>query len=924
MLLVGPPSLGQDRYQSRSGHPADHLPAYIQQVSGFGERPDWSHDGKRILFVEKPMGEVYELELASGLIRPKTRHFHHYGFTRALYLSNGDILLSGPNEPFDRVDREQRKRARDQCWLSVLDRKGKNKPVPLGTLCAEGPAVSRSRLRIAWTHRDRQNPRLGASHAKLLMAEIVYEDGVPRLDKQRVVFDSHRLPFRLGGASLETQNLVPPDDTKLIFSVYRIDEGNNSETFWVETTTGKYQNLTRSPDYYDEPEGVFPDGRHTCVEHAPSRHSPWPLCDIHKLKLDGSGRMQRLTYFSEFKGFKGTQGVVSDDGKHLCFQIGMSGDEAGVGYGFFVMDLEAAAEHLEPFKTYAPADDLQRRGSRKSADEEGGHNRTGNGQRTTAANRVIEIAFLSGKAYDDPFNDVVLDAVFTTPSGVELRVPAFWAGGQMWKIRYASGEVGRHALRTVCSDEVNAGLHDVRIEFQVTAYEGGNPLYQHGPLRVADDRRHLAHADGTPFFWLGDTWWMGLTKRLAWPEDFQKLAKDRRKKGFNVVQIVAGLYPDMPAFDERGANEAGFPWTKNYSRIRPEYFEAADRRLMYLAEQGLVPCIVGSWGYHLRWMDVEKMKRHWRYLIARYGALPVVWCAAGEASMGYYRSKDKRQEGQRQVRDWSRVIRYMRKIDGFNRLITIHPGAPERISSRAATDSSLIDFELPQTGHRDLNGVGATAKVILDAWRLKPARPVINGEFSYERLDKSGFGGGVIEADVTRRMFWVSIVNSGCAGATYGANGIWQVNRPGKPYGPSPHGHSWGDIPWNESMNLPGSRQVGLAKQLLTQFERHRFEPCPDRVGWAQIKGKSRLDAEPVAMAISGEALEVLIAYAPAADAVRITALDPEAEYAATYFDPVTGNRAGAAAVKPDGQGAWKCDPPEFQHDWVLIVHRKS
>lgn len=39
----------------------------------------------------------------------------------------------------------------------------------------------------------------------------------------------------------------------------------------------------------------------------------------------------------------GTQGVVSDDGKQLCFQMGRSGDEAGVGYEFFVMDLEAAA-----------------------------------------------------------------------------------------------------------------------------------------------------------------------------------------------------------------------------------------------------------------------------------------------------------------------------------------------------------------------------------------------------------------------------------------------------------------------------------------------------------------------------------------------------------------------------------------------------
>lgn len=337
----------------RSGSPVDHLPDYIKMVSGFGERPDWSHDGKHILFVEKPMGEVYEMELATGLISPKTRHFNHYGFTRALYLSNGDILLAGPIEPFDPTDRDERERARDMSWLSVLDKEGKQEPVPLGVVCAEGPAVSRNKLRIAWTQRDRQLPELGKNHAQNLMAEIVYENDVPRLSGQRIVFDSHQLPFNLGHASLETQNFVPPEDTKLIFTVYQIEDGNNTDTYLLDTETGEFQNITQSPGYYDEPEGVFPDGLHTCVEHGPSDKTAWPLLDLFKLKLDGSGEMQRLTYFSDFRGYKATQGVVSDDGRYLCFQIGKSGDEAGVGYGFFIMDLEAAADELAPFQDFS-------------------------------------------------------------------------------------------------------------------------------------------------------------------------------------------------------------------------------------------------------------------------------------------------------------------------------------------------------------------------------------------------------------------------------------------------------------------------------------------------------------------------------------------------------------------------------------------
>src|SRR5437016_8050890 len=78
-------------------NPADHLPAHITQVTWFGERADWSHDGKRILFLEKTFGNVFEIELATKIIRPVTLHYPHSGYTRALYLADGNILLSGPD-----------------------------------------------------------------------------------------------------------------------------------------------------------------------------------------------------------------------------------------------------------------------------------------------------------------------------------------------------------------------------------------------------------------------------------------------------------------------------------------------------------------------------------------------------------------------------------------------------------------------------------------------------------------------------------------------------------------------------------------------------------------------------------------------------------------------------------------------------------
>src|SRR5690349_4313569 len=95
------------------GSPAEHLPPYITQVTWFGERADWSHDGKKLLFLSKTFGDVLELDLTTRHLRNLTAHYPHYGYTRALYLKNGDVLLSGP-ESFDARKPQE---ARVQCWL---------------------------------------------------------------------------------------------------------------------------------------------------------------------------------------------------------------------------------------------------------------------------------------------------------------------------------------------------------------------------------------------------------------------------------------------------------------------------------------------------------------------------------------------------------------------------------------------------------------------------------------------------------------------------------------------------------------------------------------------------------------------------------------------------------------------------------------
>src|ERR1035438_253709 len=78
-------------------------------------------------------------------------------------------------------------------------------------------------------------------------------------------------------------------------------------------------------------------------------------------------------------------------------------------------------------------------------------------------------------------------------------------------------------------------------------------------------------------------------------------------------------------------------------------------------------------------------------------------------------------------------------------------------------------------------------------------------------------------------MFWICMMN-GAAGHTYGANGIWQNNRPGDPHGRSPNGPGYGKIPSQEAMHLPGSGQLGMAKRLFEKYPWQRFQPHPE---WA-------------------------------------------------------------------------------------------
>lgn len=523
-------------------------------------------------------------------------------------------------------------------------------------------------------------------------------------------------------------------------------------------------------------------------------------------------------------------------------------------------------------------------------------------------NCMAELQFASSGHYAQPFLDAELTAHFAGPGGEERSVPCFWAGGNVWKVRFAPPEEGVWRFRTACTDESDKGLHGREGEIEAVPYAGDNPLLERGRLRVSADRRHLVHGDGTPFFWLGDTWWMGLCQRMAWPHEFQELAADRARKGFNVVQIVAGLYPDVPpTYDPRGANEAGFPLSPDHALINPAYFDMADLRIAHLVHAGLTPAVLFCWGYWLLVLGEEKMRRFMRYVVARWGAHPVVWCLAGEGAMPYYLSETREEDAAAQREGWTRMGRFLRSIDGHGSLVTIHP---TRNGRDQVSDEGVLDFEWLQTGHHGYLSLADNVEQVRWAFAREPRMPTLVSEANYEGIR------GMAWQDVQRISFWSAVLNGSC-GYTYGANGIWQVNRPGQPFGPSPHGRSWGDMPWQEAARLPGSAQLGAAARFLRTLPWHKMAPHPE---WAE--GPYAKEGNVLGQHAAGtDGLRVI--YVPNRwKPPRALGLPPGSRWNIAYFDPVEGAAEDMGAAEADAQGAFQLPSPVAMHDWVFVLKR--
>jgi Tol biopolymer transport system component len=314
----------------RTDSPLDHLPRSVEVLTHFGERADFSPDGRRVAFMAKSFGDAFEIDLETRRIRCLTCNVPGSAFLRVMHLPNGDFLLIGPERFLDLAT----SRGRDnELWF--LNRKPGSRPVKLGRRMSEGAAVSKRSTKIAYAVGRAQEEGIPEGESRIMVAELDPSAEPLALRNERVVFRSQSR-----SCHLEAQDFFD-DDRKLSYSCYEPE--SHASVWTLDLATGERVNHSAAIGFYNEAEGVFPDGRHTSVEsdHQSRRFgdpASFRNIDIWKLRLDGTGKdFTRLTTFNDHEGWKASNPVVSNDGRLMAFQVARTADEAGVGYGILLL-----------------------------------------------------------------------------------------------------------------------------------------------------------------------------------------------------------------------------------------------------------------------------------------------------------------------------------------------------------------------------------------------------------------------------------------------------------------------------------------------------------------------------------------------------------------------------------------------------------
>ena len=528
-----------------------------------------------------------------------------------------------------------------------------------------------------------------------------------------------------------------------------------------------------------------------------------------------------------------------------------------------------------------------------------------------------EITLESTKKYDQPYMDVDVDAVFTHEDGTVITRPGFWKEDKTWAVRFSPPKTGKWSYVITCSDTSNKSLTATG-EIIAKGNDGSTEIEKHGFISVKEGQRYYTYADGTPFFWLGDTNWQApnyvQTTACNYPgctcnNQFKHEVDNRVAKNFNVYQT----YFDSSMHDGGGQRGKLKPiWSESYTEPNTEVFNnKIDYMFEYLHSQGMT--IALGMGVHTITttnMVEDDLLRFARYVVARYGAYSIVWITAQEMTD----NTPSKTPGKTCFEVWMSMASYVEQLDGYK-----HPNSAHMYGIYANHDLSVKldrsewhDSWTLQQGHAHV-----ISKSFYKGYYYNlngKIKPFIESEANYEDINCGGFTG----YNLNRNSAWHSTMN-GSAGFTYGVAGIWAncFSNEGNTgwFGPNSYSYE----PWYMGLDKPGSYEVGYMKRF--------YENLPD---WTKLVPRyengaySSFGSQHTKSIASTNDGKTIVCYFFNQDTSTGSVLNiANGTFKALWYNPLTGKYVEIGEVDVIN-GSYNIPEKPNKQDWAFVMTQEE
>ena len=438
---------------------------------------------------------------------------------------------------------------------------------------------------------------------------------------------------------------------------------------------------------------------------------------------------------------------------------------------------------------------------------------------------------------------------------------------------------------------------------QEKPWAGASADLSHGRLEVSDNNRFLVFADGTPFFYLGDTGWE-LFHRLG-KEETERYLENRRAKGFTVIQAV--VLAELDGLNTPNA-EGKKPLIDN-DPLKPDesYFEHVDWVIRKAEEKGIFIGLLPSWGDKVdkQWgtgpviFNRENAFKYGQWIGNRYRNFPnIIWINGGD-----------RDGGGENAAVWNAIGEGIKSVDKQH-LMTYHPWG-EHSSSEWFHNSSWLDFNMCQTGHGQRT-YSIYKRIIINDYNLTPVKPCFDGEPRYEDHPVNwnpGILGWFDDADIRQSLYWNLF--SGSFGHTYGCHPVWQMKTPAR----DPIGFARNN--WYDVLDLPGAWDLIHARRLMES------RPFTSRVPDQSLISPAYYPETDYIVATRGEGYAFI--YFPTGWSAEILLDKLGAKTIKAYwFDPRSGESKLIESFQ--GTGTRNFTPPSSGrgNDWILVLDDES